>query len=315
MKIAVTCIQLVRDLDRHLDALARLGLDVIVPQISGQHLEGDELVAALTGCAGVIAGDDRFTATVLDRCPELRTISKWGSGVDGIDHRAAAERGITVTNTPGMFDDEVADVAMAYVTMLARGLHLVDRGVHAGEWPKPAGRSLRGAALGIIGLGGIGRALAARALVAGMRVVGCDPSGEAATTARALGVSVTTFDEVLAAGDFVSVNCPLNESTFHLLDERAFARMRAGAYLINTGRGAVIATDDLVASLERGHLAGAALDVMEEEPPPPDHPLVRLPQVILGSHNASNTLEASSRVHILAIENLARSLGVTRTTT
>jgi D-3-phosphoglycerate dehydrogenase len=311
MKIAVTCIQLIRDLDQYVDALARAGLHVAVPEIAGQHLEGDALVAALVGCVGVIAGDDRFTADVLGRCPELRTISKWGSGIDGIDQQAAAERGITVTNTPGMFDDEVADVAMAYVTMLARGLHLVDRGVHAGQWPKPPGRSLRGATLGIIGLGGIGRAVAARAAVAGMGLVGCDPSPASAAKARAIGVDVTTLDGLLATSDFISVNCPLNESTFHLLDERAFARMRDGAYLVNTGRGAVVATDALVAALESGHLRGAALDVMEKEPPPPDDSLLQLRHVILGSHNASNTVEASARVHVLAIENLVHSLGLT----
>jgi D-3-phosphoglycerate dehydrogenase len=311
VKVAVTCIQLIRDLDQHLDALTRAGLDVIVPEIPGQHLEGEALVAALAGCVGVIAGDDRFTAEVLDHCPELRTISKWGIGTDGIDQHAANERGITVTNTPGMFDDEVADVAMAYITMLARGLHLIDRGVHAGQWPKPPGRSLHGATLGIIGLGGIGRALARRASAAGMRMLGCDPSPASAAEARSIGVEVTVFDELLAASDFVSVNCPLNESTFHLVDEWALSRMRDGAYLVNTGRGAVVATDALVAALESGRLAGAALDVMEAEPPPSGHPLLQLPQVILGSHNASNTLEASARVHVLAIENLVRSLGLT----
>jgi D-3-phosphoglycerate dehydrogenase len=310
VKVAITCIQLIRDLGQYLDALGRAGLEASVPAIPGQHLEGEALVAALTGCVGVVAGDDRFTAEVLDQCPELRTISKWGSGIDGIDERAAAERGITVTNTPGMFDDEVADVAMAYVTMLARRLHLVDQGVHAGEWPKPAGRSLRGATLGIIGLGGIGRALAARATVAGMQVLGSDPSTTSADNARAIGVDVRPLDQLLSAGDFVSVNCPLNESTFHLLDDAAFARMRDGAFLVNTGRGGVVATDALVSALTSGRLSGAALDVMEVEPPPPDHPLLRFPQVVLGSHNASNTVEASARVHVLAIENLARSLGV-----
>jgi D-3-phosphoglycerate dehydrogenase len=313
VKVAITCIQLIRDLDRYLDTFARAGLDIAVPEVPGQHLEGETLVDALKGCAGAVAGDDRFTADVLDRCPDLRTISKWGSGIDGIDQRAAAERGITVTNTPGMFDDEVADVAMAYITMLARGLHLVDRGVHAGQWPKPAGRSLRGAILGIIGLGGIGRALAARASVAGMQVLGSDPAPASASKARAIGVDVRHLDDLLSLGDFVSVNCPLNESTYHLLDERAFSLMRDGINLVNTGRGAVVATDALVAALRSGRLAGAALDVIEDEPPRLDHPLLELPQVILGSHNASNTLEASARVHLLAIENLVRSLGITST--
>lgn len=311
MKIAVTCIQLIRDLDHYRPQLAAAGFDVTVPHIAGQHLEGDELVKALDGCVGVVAGDDRFSANVLDACPDLRVISKWGSGVDGIDRVAAGSRGIVVTNTPGMFDNEVADVTIAYVIMLARSLHIIDRGVHAGTWPKPAGRSLGDSTLGIIGLGGIGRAVAARALTAGMRVLGADPSPASAAAAAEIGVAVVPLAEALAASDFVSVNCPLTPETYHLLDRAALASMKPGAYLVNTGRGGVVATDALVNALRSGHLAGAALDVMEDEPPRPDSALIGMPQVILGSHNASNTLEASVRVHVLAIENLARALGVT----
>jgi D-3-phosphoglycerate dehydrogenase len=310
VRIAVTCIQLIRDLDQYLPALQAAGIEVAVADISGQHLEGDALVAALAGCEGVIAGDDHFTAAVVDRCPEMRAISKWGIGIDGIDLDAAAARGIRVTNTPGVFDDEVADVSMAYITMLARGLHVIDRGVHAGQWPKPAGRSLRSATLGIVGLGGIGRALAVRASAAGMSVVGTDPSTHAAELASDIGVTVRSFVEVLAGSEFISVNCPLNSSTRHLFEAEAFGKMRPGAYLVNTGRGAVVSTDALVDALASGRLAGAALDVLEEEPPAPGSPLREFPQVIFGSHNGSNTLQASARVHVMAIDNLATSLGV-----
>jgi D-3-phosphoglycerate dehydrogenase len=313
MKIAITCIQLIRDLDQHRARLEASGISVSVPVIAGQHLEGDELVAALDGCVGVIAGDDRFTADVFDRCPDLRVISKWGIGVDGIDRVAASARGIAVTNTPGVFDDEVADVAMAYLVMLARGLHLIDRGVHAGSWPKPAGTSLRGATLGIVGLGGIGRAVAVRARAAGMIPLGVDPAPESAAAASALGVSVVPFAGLLAAADFVSINCPLNAATFHLFDSDAFACMKPGAFLVNTGRGAVVSTDALVGALSSGKLGGAALDVIEEEPPAAGSPLLGREDVILGSHNASNTLQASARVHVLAIDNLLRAIGVTVT--
>jgi D-3-phosphoglycerate dehydrogenase / 2-oxoglutarate reductase len=197
--------------------------------------------------------------------------------------------------------------------MLARGLHIIDRGVHAGSWPKPAGTSLRGSTLGIVGLGGIGRAVAVRAATAGMIVCGTDPSPESGAAAAALGVSVVPFLDLLAASDFVSVNCPLTAETFHLFDGRAFGAMRPGSHLVNIGRGAVVDTTALVAALRSGALAGAALDVMEEEPPPPGSPLLDLPEVIFGSHNASNTLQASTRVHAMAIENLTRELGVTVT--
>ena len=310
MRVAITCIQMIRDLDRYRPAFDAAGIECVAAEVDGQYLDGDALVAALEGCVGVVAGDDQFTATVLDRCPELRVISKWGIGIDGIDLEAAAARGITVTNTPRVFDDEVADVAMAYVTMLARGLHIIDRGVHAGHWPKPAGRSLRNRTLGIVGLGGIGRALAARAQTAGMAVLGTDPSPESAAQATALGVGVRGFDELLPAAEFLAVCCPLDESTFHLIDVRALRLLPAGAYLVNTGRGAVVSTAAVVDALASGHLAGVALDVMEDEPPRPGSPLRGRDDVIFGSHNGSNTTDASHRVHAMVISNLATALGI-----
>lgn len=311
MRIAVTCIQLIRDLEFYRAPLERVGFELVVPHIRGQHLEGEALVEALRGCMGVIAGDDRFTADVLARCPGLRVISKWGSGIDGIDIAAATDLAVVVTNTPGMFDDEVADVTMAYVTTLARSLYSIDRGVRAGGWPKPAGVSLRGARLGIVGLGGIGRAVARRALCAGMIVCGTDPSDDSSHAAASIGVEIVPLPNLLAGSGFLSVNCPLTPETFHLLDRDALLSMPRGSYLVNTGRGGVVSSAALVEVLECGHLAGAALDVMEDEPPVPDSELLRLDQVVLGSHNASNTFEASARVHVVAIDNLARELGVT----
>lgn len=310
MKIAVTCIQLIRDIEAYLPALEAAGFEVALPEIAGQHLEGAELVAALDGCVGVVAGDDQFTAEVLDQSPNLKAISKWGIGVDGIDKAAAARRGIPVTNTPGAFDDEVADVAMAYCVLLLRQLHVVDQGIQAGQWPKPAGRSLGGKTIGVIGLGGIGRAVVRRAVVAGMTVLGSDPSPESQKAAADLGAQVVSFEDLMARSDIVSVNCPLNPSTHHLINDQHLALMKPGGWLVNVGRGAVVETPALVRALQNGTLAGAAVDVLEEEPPAPDDPIRSLANVIFGSHNASNTLEASARVHVRALKNLAHELGV-----
>lgn len=313
MRVAATCIQLIRDLDDWRPMLESAGLAVTVPTFSGQHLEGDELVAALHGCVGVVAGDDQFTRGVLERLPELRVISKWGIGIDGIDQEAARARGIVVRNTPGMFDDEVADVTMAYIVMLARELVQIDRSVRAGGWLKPAGTSLRGRTLGIVGLGGIGRAVAVRAAAAGMTLLGSDPSPDSRSMATELGVECTGIDDLLAGSDFVSINCPLNAVTHHLFDDRAFGILRAGARIVNTGRGAVVETAALLRALERGIVRAAALDVMEDEPLGADHPLAGFEQVVFGSHNASNTLEASARVHERAIGNLIEELQGTTT--
>lgn len=303
MKVAATCIQLIRDIDDWRPTFEAAGLEVTVPTIPGQHLEGEALVAALEECAGVVAGDDRFTRDVIERLPELRVISKWGIGIDGIDPAAARDHDIVVRNTPGMFDDEVADVTMAYLVMLARDLVQIDRSVRTGGWYKPAGTSLRGQTLGVVGLGGIGRAVAVRAAAAGMALIGVDPSPDSRTAATALGVECVEFDELLGRSDFISVNAPLNDATFHLFDDRAFELARPGMRLVNTGRGAVVESAALVRALERGTVRAAALDVMEDEPLG-DHPLATFEQVVLGSHNASNTLEASARVHERSIANL-----------
>lgn len=309
MKIGITCIQLIRDIEDWRAALEGAGFEVVVPEIPGQHLEGEALVAALEGCVGVVAGDDKFTADVIDRL-ELKAISKWGIGVDGIDRAHAAAKGISVTNTPGAFDEEVADVAYGYIVMLLRQLHVIHEGVRDGGWPKPPGYSLGGLRLGVIGLGGIGRAVVRRGVVAQMDVVGSDPMPESRTAAEADGCTIMEIDELMATSHVVSVNAPLNDSTRHLVNAERLQSMPAGGYLVNTGRGEVVDTAALAAVLGSGHLAGAAVDVLEEEPPSPDNPIRGIDTVIFGSHNASNTLEASARVHKRSIANLARELGV-----
>ena len=309
MKIGITCIQLIRDIEHWRPAMEAAGFEVVVPEIPGQHLEGDALVAALDGCVGVVAGDDKFTADVIDRL-ELKAISKWGIGVDGIDRAHAAAKGIPVTNTPGAFDEEVADVAYGYIVMLLRQLHVIHEGVRDGGWPKPPGHSLGGLRLGVIGLGGIGRAVVRRGVVAQMDVVGSDPMPESRAAAETDGCTIMEIDELMATSHVVSVNAPLNDSTRHLVNAERLQSMPAGGYLVNTGRGEVVDTAALAAVLRSGHLSGAAVDVLEEEPPGPDNPIRGIDSVIFGSHNASNTLEASARVHKRSIANLARELGV-----
>jgi len=309
MKIAVTCLQMIRDLDQLGDHFRSADLLPVPANVSGQFLEGKALIAALTDCTGVIAGDDQFSREVLEACSSLKVISKWGIGVDGIDHASAARLGIRVRNTPGMFGDEVGDVTMAYLTDLARELTRTHQAVQCGEWYKPTGTSLAGSTLGIIGLGTNGLAVARRAAASGMRIIGTDPSKEAVSRARLLGISVLTINEVFEVSDFITVHTPLTTQTRHLLDAESFRKMRNGVRIVNTSRGSVIDTDALIDALQSGKVAGAALDVMEEEPLPYEHPLRTIDSVIFGSHNASNTVQACARVHRQAITNLIEELG------
>jgi D-3-phosphoglycerate dehydrogenase len=299
-----------RTIDEHRRRLESLGLKLVLPEIRGQQLSEAELLPLVPGISGIIAGDDVISRQVIERADALRIVSKWGVGTDNIDLVAAAEHGVKVSNTPGVFGDEVADVVIGYLILLARGLQTIDTEVRTGGWPKLVGFSLAGRTIGVIGLGDIGREVARRCVAMRMRVVGAEPDSTAAASAGTLGVELLPIDELLQRADIVSLNCPLTPKTHHLVDSSAFASMKRGVWLINTARGAIVNEPDLIEALRTGRVARAALDVFEEEPLPPDSPLRTLPNVILGSHNSSNTEEAVHRTSGRAIENLLEGLAV-----
>jgi D-3-phosphoglycerate dehydrogenase len=310
LRALITCRQMQNCFHEFRDAFAQAGINPYLPRIPGQQLSAEELTRLIETYDGVIAGDDHFTRPVLENAHQLRVISKWGVGLDAIDRDAASELGIAVTNTPNMFDDEVADVTIGYLIMLVRGLHRIDHAVRAGEWLQIEGRSLAGATLGVVGLGGIGRATARRAKAMGMTVLGADPSASAADAARQLGVCVVGFGDLMRKSDAVALNCPLTHETRGLLGTEALALARENLLVINTARGPVVDEGALIEGLRSGHIAGAALDVFEHEPVPRESPLRSMERVILGSHNASNTRQAVLRTSARAVDNLFRHLGV-----
>jgi D-3-phosphoglycerate dehydrogenase len=301
--ILISCVQLQRSLAEHRARLDERGARLLTPPVVQQLTEAD-----VPEIDGVVAGDDELSRTVLEHAPRLRIISKWGIGIDAIDLDAARELGIRVTNTPGVFGDEVADVALGYLLMLARQLHVIDRGVRSGGWPKPVGTSLAGRTLGVVGLGDIGLAVGRRGLAVGMRVIGVETDPDRAAAAAAAGIGVGDLDTTLREADVVSLNCPLTPATWHILNAERIGSMRPGAWIVNTARGPLIDEAALVAALESGHIAAAALDVFEVEPLPADSRLRTMDQVILGSHNGSNTAEAVHRTSVRAIDNLIRGL-------
>jgi D-3-phosphoglycerate dehydrogenase len=303
LRIVVTCPPMQRTAEEWLPSLTSRGIAVEIPPVA-QHVSREDLERLLPDCDAIIAGDEPLDRALLVRAASrLRVISRWGVGIDNIDLEAARELGIEVRNTPAVFADEVADVAIGYMLLLTRHLHEIDAGVRAGDWPKPQGVSLAEKTLGIIGLGSIGRAVATRGLAMGMTVVGTDPEPGVLAIAEGLGVRLGLVDEVFEVADVLSLNCPLTPETRHIANAARIGRMKPGAFLVNTARGPLVEEPALVAALTSGRLAGAALDVFEHEPLPADSPLRTLPNVILGSHNASNTAEAVSRVNRLAIAN------------
>jgi len=284
-------------------------LEVVAPKID-QQLSEDELCEMIADFDGVITGDDPFTRRVLEIGSKgrLRVIVKWGIGLDAIDLDAAKTLGIYVSNTPGMFGDEVADTALGYTLLLARGLHKIDAAVRGGEWRKIQGTSLRGKIGGIIGVGSIGSAIARRFRVLGMKVLGYDPYPVDPTLCRETGLQQVELEHLLRSADCIALSCSLNPGNYHVLNENAFSMMKDGVWIVNVARGALIDENALIAALESGKVGGAALDVFESEPLSPDHPLLKYEQVIVGSHNASNTREAVMHVNQLAIDILVREL-------
>jgi D-3-phosphoglycerate dehydrogenase len=307
MRVAVTCTHLIRDIEDYRTHFADAGLELIVASVPGQELAGDELVQAMDGITGVVAGDDQFTDDVMVRLPELRVISKWGIGLDGIDLPAAEARGIAVTNTPGMFGNEVAEQGLGYLFALVRGIVDVDREVRNGGWPKPVGRSVGSLSAHVVGLGDIGRSLVMKLRALGVSTTGADPSPASADWAHEHGMTIGDAAELSRDVDVVMITAPLNSATRGMIDSAFIKGMRPGSWLINVGRGPIVVGSAVTDALESGHLAGAALDVYEEEPLL-DERIRQAPNCILGSHNASNTYEACHRTHASAIENLIANL-------
>jgi D-3-phosphoglycerate dehydrogenase len=307
ISVLITCGHVWRDEDRVRERFVVHQIDVDVPRYKGQQMEEEDLLPILGRYDGILAGDDHLTRSVLESAvPRLKVISKWGIGVDGIDLDAADEMGIAVFNTPGVFGEELADYAMGFIHLLARRQHEVNARVKAGAWHKVQGVSLAGKTLGVIGLGSSGRALVKRGIASSMEVIGSDVVDIGVVP----GCEVVDLPELIERADILSLHVPANAQTRHLINSDTLASMKSGAWLINTSRGSLIDQQALVKALDESHLGGAALDVFESEPVSPDSPLLRFDNVIVGSHNGSNTAEAVERTTWLAVENLLIGLGM-----
>jgi len=302
-RVLVTCRQMQNCIEEFRTAFDERGIEIVLPEVLQQPTE-EELIATIADFEGMIAGDDPITARVLEHATRMRIISKWGVGTDGIDMGAARARGIAVTNTPAVFGDEVADVALGYLVMLTRQLHRIDASVKAGGWLKHEGRSLSGKTAGVAGFGSIGEAVARRALGFGMDVVAHDIAVAAGGPAAGLGVELLDRDELFRRSDALVLCCPLTPETYHLVDARTLELLPRGAYLVNVARGPLVDEAALVEALRTGRVEAAALDVFEEEPLPADSALRTFGQCVFGSHNGSNASEGVLRASARAVDNL-----------
>ena len=310
IKVLLSAPYMVPIVDRFRPIFAAKGIQLIVPEVI-ERLSEEQLMAYAGEVDGVLCGDDQFTISVLEAyAPRLKVISKWGTGIDAIDSDAAARLGVQVCNTPSAFTDPVADSVMGYILAFTRSVPWMDRAMKVGRWEKIPGRALRECTLGVVGVGNIGKAVLRRARSFGTRLLGNDIVEVDQAFLWDVGVQMVTLDQLLSLSDFVSLNCDLNPTSQRLIDREAFIKMSPHAVLINTSRGQVIDENALIEALRQGQIAGAGLDVFEDEPLPADHPFMSMENVLLSPHNANSSPGAWERVHKNSLRNLFEGLGL-----
>jgi D-3-phosphoglycerate dehydrogenase len=290
--------------DRFIPVLESYGIDVIVPDVH-ERLSEEEILKFAGQFDGAICGDDRFTKNVIDAClPRLKVISKWGTGIDSIDKSYATSVGVMVGNTPNAFTLPVSDSVIGYILAFARRLPWMDAAIKSGVWDKIPGRSLSECTLGVIGVGNVGKAVVRRAKAFGMKLLGNDIRDIEPDFILEQGLSMVSLEELMRKSDFISVNCDLNPTSIHLINQETLNYVKKEAVLINTARGPIVDEKALVARLQAAQLAGAALDVFEIEPLPLDSPLITMDNVMLAPHNSNSSPQAWERVHWNTIKNL-----------
>ncbi len=296
--------------DRFKPVFDKYGIDLIIPEVH-ERMEEADLLKYAGQFDGAICGDDRYTARVIEACaPRLRVISKWGTGVDSIDAAACSRYGVRLCRTLNAFTLPVADTVLGYILAFARRQPWMDREMKSGKWEKIPGRALSECTLGVIGVGNIGKAVTRRARAFGMKVLGTDIVEIDHVFVAETGIEMTDLESLLARADFVSVNCDLNPTSHHLINNDTLALMKPSAVLINTARGPIVEEAALVEALQVKRLAGAALDVFEVEPLPLESPLMKMDNVMLAPHNSNSSPAAWEKVHWNTIRNLLEGLSI-----
>jgi D-3-phosphoglycerate dehydrogenase / 2-oxoglutarate reductase len=309
-KVLLTAPYMIPVVDRFRSIFDQYNIELLVPDVH-ERMEEPDLLKYAGQFDGAICGDDRYTARVIKACaPRLKVISKWGTGIDSIDAEACSRYDIKLCRTLNAFTLPVADSVLGYILAFARRLPWMNQEMKHGKWEKILGVSLSECTLGIIGVGNIGKAITRRADAFGMQVYGTDILEIDPVFIADTGIKMTNLPSLLASSDFVSLNCDLNSTSYHLINRDTLALMKPSAVLINTARGPLVDEKALVEALQAKRLAGAALDVFEQEPLPLESPLLKMDNVMLAPHNSNSSPAAWERVHWNTIKNLLEGLGI-----
>jgi len=297
-RVLVTARSFCNDAGPHHEFLRHNACDVTLHPPKNP-MSAEELAELVAGYDGLILGLDHCDASVLARADRLRVISRYGTGVDRVDVETATRRGIAVTSTPGVNRTAVAELTIGLIFSLARSIPQVVINTRNAVWERARGWELHGKTLGLIGFGAIGREVAVRAAALGMRVEVYDPY----STLDLPGTHQVDLDSLLHNAHVVSLHCAVTPETERIINAERIAKMRDGAYLVNTARGELVDEDDLYAALTSGKLAGAAADVFWNEPPA-GSPLLTLNNFLATLHMGGTSRESVERMAMLSAENL-----------
>lgn len=306
-KVLVSAPYLQSSINRFKNIFIKNNIEIILASVK-EHLSENDLLPIIENIDGVICGDDYFTEEVIKRAKKLRVISKWGTGIDTIDQDACKKYGIKLYNTPNAFTEPVSDTVLGFILCYARNIILSDQEIKKGKWNKVLGFALHEKILGIIGVGNIGKAVVKKAKNFGIKILGNDIKPISEEFISETRIIIVEKGILYKNSDIISINCDLNETSYHLINMSSFNLMKKKPFIINTARGSIINEKDLIPALENGLIAGAALDVFENEPIEKNNPLLKFKNVILSPHNSNSSMIAWEKVHKTTISNLIKGL-------
>jgi D-3-phosphoglycerate dehydrogenase len=287
-------------IDEEKEEFQRIGAELILAQVNKE----EDLIRVCKDADGLLNQYALLTRRVLENLPKCKIVSRYGVGVDSVDLKAATDLGIIVANVPDYCIDEVSNQTIAMILTLIRKTAFFDQKVKSNRWDFHLGipiYRIHGKTLGLIGCGKIGLEVAKKISTFGVKVIAFDPYLQRAGE----GVELTDFDSVLKKSHFISIHCPLNESTRHLMGDQAFKKMERKPIVINTSRGPIVDEKALIEALEEGRVSGAGLDVLEKEPPDPQNPLLKMENVILSPHVGFYSVESISELKRRTAENIS----------
>ena len=320
MKVLITCPPMIKRIEHYDNMLKENGIEYYCPEFT-QVMTEDELIELLPNYDGWIIGDDPATRKVFEagHKGKLRAAVKWGVGVDNVDFEACKDLNIPITNIPNVFGEEVSDVAIGMMLNLTRRLHEIDAATKNNSWYKPAGNSLSGKKVCLIGFGDIGRSTARKLLAFNLDVHVSDPgfecingkivckyNSEIIVPKSVMNVKICSLDDALDNADFIIVTCALNKHTYHLVNKTNILKSKKGVIIINVARGPVVKEDDVIELLESNYIKSVGFDVFEVEPLPKESKLRNFKQNFYGSHNGSNTIEGVDKTSYIAIGKISK---------